>query len=219
VIRALVFDFDGLILDTETPLLATWTDLYASHGFRLPPDTLGRVVGSANRFDPVAELAALVSTPFDQDATRLSMQKRYVDRVALQPVLPGVRELHAQGRAANLKLGVASSSTRAWVVPNLERIGLDGWDCIRCRDDVVQAKPSPDLYLSVLEGLGVAPSEAIALEDSSNGIAAAKAAGLWCLAIPNPITRALDLSAADWQVESLAEATLEWITAKVASVA
>ena len=108
-----------------------------------------------------------------------------------------------------LKVGLASSSTSDWVRGHLDRLGiLESFDCIRCRDHVANAKPEPDLYLSVLECLGVSASEAIAIEDSPNGVLAAKRAGLRCVAIPNSITGQLDLSQADLVLDSLADVTL-----------
>ena len=108
-----------------------------------------------------------------------------------------------------LRLGVASSSTNEWVKGHLARLGiLESFDCIRCRDDVANAKPEPDLYLAVLECLGVRASEAIAIEDSPNGVLAAKRAGLRCVAIPNSITAQLDLGQADLLLGSLDEVTL-----------
>ena len=98
---------------------------------------------------------------------------------------------------------------------HLERLGLDDWDCIRCREDTARAKPDPDLYLAVLECLGVAPAEALAVEDSLNGLAAAKAAGLFCIAVPCSLTAHMDLSAADLRLGSLAERSLDEVLAIV----
>jgi beta-phosphoglucomutase-like phosphatase (HAD superfamily) len=115
-----------------------------------------------------------------------------------------------------LKLGVASSSTSDWVKGHLARLGiLERFDCIRCRDDVPNAKPEPDLYLAVLECLGVRASEAIAIEDSPNGLLAAKRAGLRCVAIPNSITANLDLGEADLLLDSLADVSLAELLEKL----
>ena len=99
---------------------------------------------------------------------------------------------------------MASSSSRTWVEGHLVRHGLlDRFVCLRCRDDVPRAKPAPDLYLATLEALRVRPTEAIAIEDSPHGVSAAKAAGLYCLAVPNDVTRALCFDHADLVIESL----------------
>jgi beta-phosphoglucomutase-like phosphatase (HAD superfamily) len=112
----------------------------------------------------------------------------------------------AQAAELGLLLGIASSSSRQWVTGHLERLGLGaGWTSIRCRGDVPQAKPAPDLYLSALEGMGLDADEAVAIEDSPNGIAAAKAAGLLCVAVPGPLTQASDLSRADLRLASMSD--------------
>jgi len=123
-----------------------------------------------------------------------------------------------QAKALGLKVGVASSSTAEWVRGHLARLGiLERFDCLRCRDEVANAKPEPDLYIAVLECLGVTAAEAIAIEDSPNGVTAAKRAGLRCVAIPNSITAKLDLSDADVLLHSLAEITLADLLRKVAA--
>jgi beta-phosphoglucomutase-like phosphatase (HAD superfamily) len=99
----------------------------------------------------------------------------------------------------------------------LERLRLDAdWDAVRTRDDVVRTKPAPDLYLSAVAALGVAPREAVAFEDSANGIAAAKDAGLLCVAVPNALTAGMDLSRADVRLGSLADTPLEELLARLA---
>jgi HAD superfamily hydrolase (TIGR01509 family) len=130
-------------------------------------------------------------------------------------VLPGIEEWLTEARRLGLKLGIASSSTRQWVMGHLDRLGLGGWDCIRCREDTVRAKPDPDLYLAVLDCLGIGPGQAIAVEDSLNGLAAAKAAGLFCVAVPCSMTAHMDLSAADLRLGSLAQRSLAEVLAIV----
>lgn len=138
--------------------------------------------------------------------------------VLAQKLLPGVVEHLEAAKSIGLKLGVASSSTRDWVRGHLARLGiLERFDCLRCRDDVANAKPDPDLYIAVLECLGVLASEAIAVEDSPNGVMAAKRAGLRCVAIPNSITARLDLGQADVLLGSLADVTLAELLRRVAA--
>jgi HAD superfamily hydrolase (TIGR01509 family) len=165
-------------------------------------DVIGR---GASYFDPYQELVAKLGHDLDREAVLNRRRARHMEMVAELEVLPGVRDAIAEARRLGLRLGVASSSSRAWVTGHLARLGLDGFECVRCRDDVTNTKPDPELYLSVCACLGVLPEEAIALEDSANGIAAAKAAGMRCVAIPNPMTAGLDLSAADLRLESLGD--------------
>ncbi len=205
MIRALIFDFDGLIVDTEEPIYRSWLEVYAAHGQELPFDRWVQTVGSTNQaFHPQQHLEEKLGHPLPEQVLQRRVARR-TELVLAQPLLPGVVDLVDAARSADLRLGVASSSTREWVAGHLGRLGiLERFDCLRCRDDVLHAKPEPDLYIAVLDCLGLAPGEAVAIEDSPNGIAAAKRAGLRCIAIPNPITARLDLSEADLLVESLA---------------
>ncbi|TME94789.1 MAG: HAD family hydrolase [Chloroflexi bacterium] len=204
LIRAFVFDFDGLILDTEEPIYRSWLEVYQAHGEELPFERWIQTVGSSNAaFDPRGHLEERLGRPLDAEVLEQRIKRR-AELILAQAVLPGVVELVTAARAAGLKVGVASSSSRDWVTGHLERLAiLHQFDCVRCRDDVPAVKPAPDLYLSVLACLVVPADQAIAIEDSSNGVSAAKAAGMRCVAVPNPITSGLDLSHADLVLPSL----------------
>ncbi len=209
-IQAVVFDFDGLILETETPALQSWAEIYQEHGFEVPMDKWHGYLGADRGFEPVDYLAALVGEGLDRVATQERRDRRKTELIAALDVMEGVREYIADARRLGLKLGVASSSSRAWVVGHLERLNVHTyWDAVVTRDDVVRTKPSPDLYELVVRRMGVPASSAVALEDSPNGIAAAKQAGLYCVAVPNDLTRGLDVSRADVRLSSLAEVPLE----------
>jgi len=209
VIRALVFDFDGLILDSEGPVFEAWSEVYRRHGQELSQSFWVTIIGrSPGFFDPFADLEKLVGHSLDRDALQDERRLRERELVEAQPVLPGVREWHRDARRMGLKLGVASSSSASWVTGHLERLGLGGWDCIRCREHVRQAKPAPDLYQAAVACLGVTPGAALAIEDSEHGVAAAKAAGLMALAVPCPLTSSHDLSSADLVLGSLKERSL-----------
>jgi HAD superfamily hydrolase (TIGR01509 family) len=218
VIRALIFDFDGLILDTETPEYESWVEVYQAHGCVLPLEQWTASIGlgaGAIRFDPYADLASRLGRPVDRDAIRAVRRARFSELVAAQPILPGVVDYLHEARRLGLRLGVATSSDCAWVNGHLARLELAGYfDAVRCADMVTHAKPHPELYLAVTAALGVAPGEAIALEDSPNGIAAAKAAGLFCVAVPNPLTRHLALDRADLRLASLMDLPLSALLAQ-----
>src|SRR5579864_4150660 len=207
--RAIAFDFDGLILDTEGPVYRSWLEVYEAQGEELPFDRWVRIVGSTTlEFHPQHHLEEQLGRPLTQEVLDRRIRRR-TELVLAEKVRPGVVKLIDEARKAGMKLGVASSSTSDWVTGHLARLGiLDRFECIRCRDDVARAKPEPDLYLAVLECLGVPAAEAFAIEDSPNGVAAAKSAGLRCVAVPNPITSQLDLSQADVVVASLAGLSL-----------
>jgi len=219
VIRSLVFDFDGLILETETPAYQSWAELYREHGHELPLDRWHAYIGSDTGFDPAGHLAALVGEGCDRDAAQKRRDVRKNELVEALEVMVGVHDYIAEARHLGLRLAIASSSSRAWVLGHLERLGLDTqWDAVRTRDDVATTKPAPDLYLATVTALGVAPREAVAFEDSTNGIAAAKAAGLLCVAVPNTLTAGMDLGRADVRLSSLAETPLERLLAVLSAL-
>jgi len=214
VIRALVFDFDGLILETEGPALDSWAEIYREHGFEVPMDKWHGYLGSDRGFEPVDHLAALVGEGLDKIAAQSRREERKNELIAALDVMEGVRDYIADARRLGLKLGIASSSSRAWVIGHLERLRIHAlWDAVLTRDDVTRTKPAPDLYVAAVTALGVSPSQALALEDSPNGIAAAKEAGLRCVAVPNALTRDLDVSRADLRLSSLTEMPLERLLA------
>jgi HAD superfamily hydrolase (TIGR01509 family) len=218
VISAVIFDFDGLILDTEEPVYRSWLEVYEAHGEELPFERWVQIVGSTTSgFHPQHHLEERLGRSLPKEVLDRRIGRR-TEMVLAQKLLPGVVEHLEAAKSMGLKLGVASSSTRDWVRGHLARLGiLDRFDCLRCRDDVANVKPDPDLYIAVLECLGVLASEAIAVEDSPNGVMAAKRAGLRCVAIPNSITARLDLGQADVLLGSLADVTLAELLRRVAA--
>jgi HAD superfamily hydrolase (TIGR01509 family) len=217
MIRALIFDFDGLILETEGPSYKSWEEVYQSFGFALPFSTWSTIIGTTQgEFDPCLELKKKVKGRVDWE--RIESRRRASEKALIeaQSVMPGVEQYLKDARRLGLKTGLASSSSCKWVIGHLTRLGLvDYFDSICASDDVEHTKPDPELYLSVLRELDVSAEEAIALEDSPIGIQAAKQAGLFCVAVPNPLTRQLSLSQADFQLGSLAEILLEQLLNKV----
>jgi HAD superfamily hydrolase (TIGR01509 family) len=209
-IRALVFDFDGLILDTETTDFQAWQEVYAAHGCELSLEVWADCIGRpAGHFDPMEHLAQGCGMTIDRDRVRERRRIRLRALNALQPLLPGVLDYLRDARNLGLKVGLASSSDRAWVEGHLTRLGLlDYFATLKCAEDTAAHKPDPAPYLAVLDTLGVAARGAVAFEDSPHGVAAAKAAGMLCVAVPNPITRQLRLDRADYWLESLASLPL-----------
>src|ERR1019366_4017408 len=155
-----------------------WLEVYQAHGEDLPFERWVQIVGSTTAgFHPQHHLEERLGRPLPKEVLDRRIDRR-TEMVLAQKVLPGVVRHIEEAKAMGLKLGVASSSTNEWVRGHLARIGiLDRFDCMRCRDDVANAKPEPDLYIAVLDCLGVLASEAIAIEDSPNGVLAAKRAG------------------------------------------
>jgi HAD superfamily hydrolase (TIGR01509 family) len=203
-IRAIVFDFDGLIVDTETPVFQTWREICNEYGCDLTLENWSAALGTFNGFDVLAHLERETQSTIDRVAVTERKNRRERELAGAQPPLPGVVEYIAEAQRLGLKLAVASSSSRNWVSGHLTRLELiDAFDCLFCRDDVEHVKPEPQLYLAALSALGVEPEEAIAFEDSPNGITAARRAGMFCVAVPNVLTAGMPIQHADLILESL----------------
>src|SRR5215510_4836294 len=214
--RLVVFDFDGLILDTEVPVYDVWQAIYAEHGHTLDFARWAECIGTADTFDPCEHLESLLGRRVDAEALVRLHRARTDALIAAQPILPGVRECVEEARQLGVRLGVASSSSRKWVEGHLTRLGLrEHFEVVRCRDDVKIVKPDPALYLAVLEATGVPGREAVAIEDSPNGVWAAKRAGMSAVAVPNALTARLDLAHADLRLRSLADLPLRELLAKL----
>lgn len=198
MLEALIFDFDGLILDTEVPVYEAWRQNYKAHNQELPLDTYVQCVGSDfHRFDPKAHLeiltgAAIDWTFWDPERERIAQ----AETAKLEP-FPGVVSLLEEARARSVPCIVASSSPRSWVEGHLNRLELISYfSGTRCLDDVESPKPAPDLFLAAVEMAEVDPDQAVVLEDSLNGLLAARAAGVDCVIVPNRITATLDFEGA-----------------------
>lgn len=212
MIRAVIFDFDGLIIDTESVLIQAYGDIHARHGVPFERDHFLRNVGHADySFDPWHAFEKLA----DRAALELERQKwnRELNR-RLRP-LPGVLAILDSARTAGLRIGLASNSGHDHVDRQLERLGLlERFEALGCREDVPSPKPEPDVYRFVMNQLGVHGSEAFALEDSQTGALAARRAGLWVVAVPNAATAHHDFGKAHVCVPSLSEVTLDDLLAK-----
>jgi len=210
-IKALIFDFDGLILDTETAMFRSWEEIFVEYGITVSPMEWASLLGSST--DPTEAYEIIekhIGEPVDRESIRARRMQRELELLKSEEIMPGVLDLIAEAKERNLRLGVASSSDRKWVLGHLTRLGLHtNFESIRCADDVSNTKPSPDLYLAVLRDMGLQPHQAIAFEDSLHGVEAVKQAGIFCVAVPNNVTRHLLMPKADLMVNSLSEMELE----------
>ena len=206
MINAIVFDLDGLMIDTERTSLQSWQEAYEAANLELPLDQWRTTVGTWGAdYDPIADLGARRGTPLTAEEIDARRNREWELSTHL-PLMPGVREHLQAATDWGLAIGLASSSSRRWVHGQVERLGLiDVFTCVCTRDDVLATKPDPSLYYRALLCLGVDGSEAIAYEDSTNGLFAAKAAGLRCVVVPGPLTEDGDFSTADVVVPSLAD--------------
>lgn len=217
MIRALLFDFDGTVVDTESVDLRAWTEVFEAHGVAVPLDRFALRIGTLTGPNELDELDSLLDAPCDRDAVTTMRRARERELLELEPLRPGIREYLDDARRLGLLVGIVSSSTHSWIDMNVERLGIaDAWATIVCADgDTARCKPSPALYREALELLGVSADEAIAIEDSPNGIAAARAAGIFCVGFPNDVTGGLDLSHADVVLMSLEDVPLADLLARV----
>ncbi len=209
-IEAVVFDFDGVIIDTETPDFTTWQDEFRDHGVELSRDLWSGYIGSSvGTFDIYSHLEELTGQTLDRDEVGPRRRGRYLEAVNANPLLPGVMDYLSAARRLGLRVAIASNSSRDWVEGHVERRQLGGYfDAIRTRDDVEAVKPAPDVYLAALDAVGAPPERAMAVEDSPTGAAAAVAAGLFCVAVPNGMTEDMAFGQVDLRLGSLAEMDL-----------
>jgi len=215
-VDALILDFDGLILDTESPIFEEWQATFRAHGHELGLETWQHALGTHGAYDPCTHLAELTGQTFDHDALREEVRARNLARCEALALLPGVRDRVEEARAMGLRTAVASSSSAAWVEGWLERHRLRPlFDAVCARDHVERVKPAPDLYLLAARRLEVAPARCLVFEDSPNGIRAARAAGMRCVAVPNAVTRTLPLDGAVLVLPSLAHRSLAEILASL----
>lgn len=223
MIKALVFDFDGLILDTETPEFETWQAIYREFGAELDLNLWGQIVGGsgAANFSPLTQLETLLGAPLTDATLPDRARAETLRRIHQQDALPGVRETLAAAKPLGLGLAIASSSPHVWVEGHLLRLGLfSQFDVIFAREDVApgRTKPHPDLFLAALQALGVTAGEALIFEDSPNGVLAACRAGVRVVAVPNPVTARLKMSGETLRLASLAGQDLPGLLARALMV-
>ncbi|MFT3874174.1 MAG: HAD-IA family hydrolase [Nocardioides sp.] len=210
-LRALLFDFDGTMMDTEQAHFAAWQHIFELHGAQIDEHDWAGVVGTVGSdFDPMALLQRRTSVALDAEQVTARREERFRTLYRQLELRPGIDALAQSARDAGLAVAIVTNAEPEWVELHLDRLGeLDQWPHMFAAGvDPERAKPSPVLYLEALAKLGVSAEEAIAIEDSPIGIRAAQAAGLRCLAYPHPLTSVLDLSAADAIVDSLEGITL-----------
>ena len=206
-LRALLFDFDGLMVDTEWPIYQAWCQTFRDYGQPLSLETFNQCIGTNfDTWSPKTHLEELTGTRIDWDPLDCARQSSIDKNLEGAPAMPGIPESVHAGRKSGLKLGVVSSSSHRWVDGWLQRIGLlDQFDLTVCRDDAPRIKPAPDLYLEAARQLDLNPGSCLVVEDSVNGIKAAKAAGMPNVAIPNRVTACCDFSLADHVLSSASD--------------
>jgi HAD superfamily hydrolase (TIGR01509 family) len=208
--KLLIFDFDGLILDTEGPDFYAWQELLADYECPLPVDVWAHCIGAAaGTFDVHRYVEERTGKSIPEEKLRAQHAERFRVRLADEVLRPGVTELLKTAASQQVPCAVGSSATSDWVEDHLERFGIrQHFGTIVCREHVNRAKPAPDIFERVAALADVPIAEAVVFEDSPNGIRAAKRAGAYAVAVPNVVTEQLDLSEADLVLDSLADADL-----------
>ena len=218
--KAIVFDFDGLILDTETTDYEAWRSIYRDYGAELPLSMWLPIIGDVTQYFNIDQhLAELTGKQIDRSELRKHQQMLHLEMLEDTVPMPGVEDYIYTAKELGIRIGVASGSRRSWVVDRLDQLGLaDHFDTVVCRDDVGgRAKPDPAVYLAAVANLDVSVDQAFALEDSLPGVAAAKSAGLYCVAVPGPMTKGFSFHKADMRLESLADMPLQKLLAALAA--
>ncbi|ETI66750.1 HAD family hydrolase [Neobacillus vireti LMG 21834] len=193
IIKAVIFDFDGTIIDTES----IWFEVYQeilkeTYQMELPLEEFAKSIGTTDeQFFQYIENQT--GKKIDQQDLEKLATERFLAKKGILAVREGVKEKLSEAKVLGYKIGLASSSSREWVEGFLRQFDLwDYFSVIKTKEDVVNVKPDPALYIKTLEALQVEPEEALAIEDSLNGALAAIEAGITCIVIPNQVTAFLN---------------------------
>ncbi|TWT13291.1 HAD family phosphatase [Planomicrobium sp. CPCC 101079] len=210
MIKGIIFDFDGLIFDTETNQYTVYQEMFAEHGTELPIARWQQEIGTHSGFSALDYLEELLDRKLEQDVLREQFSTKYHAKMAEEKARAGVEDYLKAAKEQGLKIGLASSSNFKWVSTNLKKLGLyEYFECVKTSDDVEHVKPDPALYLLAAECLGLTPEECLVFEDSANGAMAAKRAGMNCVIVPNEVTHTMDFCDVEHRIESMADMTLE----------
>jgi HAD superfamily hydrolase (TIGR01509 family) len=209
------------MLETESSSYGSWRELLAEHDYELTHDDWAAAVGTIGGVDPVALLEDHLGAPVDGTALRSRQAARHRELLTEESLRPGIQRIVDDARTRGVHTAIVTSASERWVREHLRRLDLEGeWEhIVAANGDPARAKPEPVLYLEALERLGVAAAEGVAVEDSPNRVAAAKAAGLVAVAFPNPITERMDLDHADAVVDDLDGLGLDGLLARVGRAA
>lgn len=208
LIKAVIFDFDGLILDTETVWYEAFKVTLSSYNLDLPLVEFVKCVGTE---DTVFHQYLIDQLGEDCNIEDIEATAKKIHNEKMQGIVEreGVRDYLEEAENLGYKIALASSSTRKWVTHYLTKLGLiDYFSVIVTGDQVEQVKPAPDLYVKATKELNIQASEGVAFEDSLNGLQAAVAAGLNCVIVPNPITEALPFENHHLRLRSMADKKL-----------
>lgn len=203
-VKAIIWDFDGTLVDTETPQFLAWQQVFGEFGARLEPEVWGKMVGTVTDWDLFDVLEEALGQAIDRRTLMRQVERLIAANMEEALLRPGVLALVEQSDGLGIRQAVASSSPRWWIRKFLSHHGLQGYfSVIAAADDVRRVKPDPEVYLTALSRLSIRASEAVAIEDSPHGARAALAAGIQCVVIPNPSTQDLQFPTGVLRLESL----------------
>lgn len=202
---AVLFDFDGVLVDTEWAIYQAWRRTFETHGHDLPLDIYTRCIGSDfATWSPKTHLEDLSGMAFDWHDLDARRQGEILEDLKHEGTMQGVIGLLDQLAVDGVRCAVVSSSSHTWVDGWLERLAISHrFETVVCRGDAPQIKPAPDLYQEAAKRLQLAPEQCLVIEDSLNGAKAAIAAAMAVWIIPNRVTAGLDFTAADRVFSSL----------------
>ncbi len=217
---ALVFDFDGTLVDTETAEYESVRQVWADQGHHYELTRWTPWVGGAVEVPWLDELEAVLGEPIDRLNLRKQARAYNREMLSLVQPRPGVVRLLAEADEAGIPLAIASNAPADWVEGHLKRLGLlrhfEPHGAVVTVDRVNRPKPHPEAYLTAVAKLGATPDRSVAFEDSATGLAAASAAGLYTVAVPGPMSSGHDLDGADHRPGSLADISLADLAAGLA---
>lgn len=204
---AVLFDFDGILVDTEWEIYQAWLETFREHGHDLPLSLYTRCIGSDfDAWSPKLHLEELTRLNFDWIQMDERRQIRIRSALAKHGPIDGVVAVLKLLRNIGLPIAVVSSSSHNWVDGWLEKLELiDFFQEIVCKGDAPKIKPAPDLFLDAARRLKVNAADCLVIEDSLNGLNSAKAAGMMAWMVPNRVTAGLDFTSADRVFSSFLE--------------
>lgn len=218
MIKGIIFDFDGLIVDTETHQYLILQEIFSDHGSELPLKRLQQEIGTQTGFSPFKHLEEKLGRKLELQILQEQFEEKYHSILAEERARAGVEDYLQSAKEMGLKIGLATSSTYQWVSTHLKNLALfDYFECIQTSDDVEKVKPDPALYLQTANCLGLAVEECLVFEDSANGALAAKRAGMSCVIVPNQVTSTMDFCPVEHRLESMTDMSLKDVIAHVTS--
>lgn len=209
MIKGVIFDFDGLILDTETYQYEMLKEIFNTHSVELPFERWVKGIGTKSNFSLFTYLTEHSITKFNLEELKEKFRKDFIEGLKKVDCREGIRDYLEEASYLGLRIGLASSSNYEWVSMHLKNLDIfDYFSCIKTSDDVEKVKPSPELYISAATCLGLHPKECLVFEDSANGAIAAKCAEMRCVVVPNSITNNMDFCTVDHRLKSMSDISL-----------